>query len=122
MLYFNNEIIFYIAYLIISSVQLGATVDYAILATDRYKENRSSLDKHKAIAKTINDITASILVSGSVLTVVGFLMGLVSSNQLLAQLGILIGRGGLLSLLVVIFVLPGLLFIFDKIIIKGVKK
>ncbi|MBQ6393799.1 MMPL family transporter [Candidatus Saccharibacteria bacterium] len=119
--YFSGEVIFYIAYLIISSVQLGATVDYAILSTDRYKENRLTLDRRKAIAKTVSDVTSSILVSGSVLTIVGFLMGIVSSNQLLSQLGTLIGRGGLLSLLVVIFILPGLLYLFDKIIIKGEK-
>lgn len=115
--YFRSSRIFYIAYLIISSIQLGATVDYAILMTDRYKENRQTLDKRNTVQKTISDVTVSILTSGSVLTVVGLLLGYVSTNQLLAQLGIFIGRGAILSLTIVLFVLPGLLFLFDRLII-----
>ncbi|MBQ3309675.1 RND family transporter [Candidatus Saccharibacteria bacterium] len=116
--YFQDEVVFYVAYLIISSIQLGATVDYAILATDRYRENRAKLSKKEAVSQTVTDVTPSIIVSGGVLTMVGFLMGWVSSNQLIAQLGIFIGRGALLSLLVVIFVLPGLLYIMDKAVVK----
>ena len=56
------------------------------------------------------------------LAVVGMLMGVVSSNQLLAQLGIFIGRGAILSLIIVLFVMPGILYIFDKLIIKKAKK
>lgn len=115
--YFRNTTIFYIAYLIISSIQLGATVDYAILMTDRYKENRETYDKKEAVIQTISDVTVSILTSGSVMTVVGLLMGYISSNQLLAQLGLFIGRGALLSLFIVFFVLPGFLFLFDRLII-----
>ncbi|MGN1267075.1 MAG: MMPL family transporter, partial [Dorea sp.] len=105
---------YYIAYLIISSVQLGATVDYAILMTDRYKENRHTLEKKEAVVQTISDVTVSILTSGSVLTVVGLLLGFISTNQLLAQLGIFIGRGAIFSLTIVLLVLPGLLLLFDK--------
>lgn len=112
--YFMNQTIFYIAYLIISSIQLGATVDYAILMTDRYKENRSLMQKHKAVIQTISDVTVSILTSGSTLTVVGLLLGEFSSNQLLAQLGIFIGRGAIFSLIIVFFVLPGFLLLFDR--------
>lgn len=120
--YFRSSRIFYIAYLIISSIQLGATVDYAILMTDRYKENRQTLDKRNTVQKTISDVTVSILTSGSVLTVVGLLLGYVSTNQLLAQLGIFIGRGAILSLTIVLFVLPGLLFLFDRLIIRKRKE
>lgn len=120
--YFSSSRIFYIAYLIISSIQLGATVDYAILMTDRYKENRQTLDKKNAVQQTISDVTVSILTSGSVLTVVGLLLGYVSTNQLLAQLGIFIGRGAILSLVIVLFVLPGLLFLFDRLVIRKKKE
>jgi len=116
--YFTDEPVFYLAYLIISSVQLGATVDYAILMTERYRENRTSLDKKQAVAQTVSDVFVSILTSGSVLTVVGFLMGALSSNQLLAQLGVFLGRGALFSLIIVLAVLPGLLYLSDKIIIR----
>lgn len=114
--YFTGTEIYYIAYLIISSVQLGATVDYAILLTDRYKENRLVLGKKQAIIQTLSDSSVSILTSGSVLTIVGHLLGYISSNQLLAQLGIFIGRGALFSLAIVFFVLPGLLYIFDRLV------
>ncbi len=119
--YFMDQTIFYIAYLIISSIQLGATVDYAILMTDRYKENRQSLSKKKAVRQTISDVTVSILTSGSVLTAVGLLLGYISTNQLLAQLGIFVGRGAIFSLVIVLLILPGLLFLFDK-LITGTKK
>lgn len=120
--YFMNQRIFYIAYLIISSIQLGATVDYAILMTDRYKENRQSMAKKEAIGHTISDVTVSILTSGSVLTVCGFMLGYMSTNQLLAQLGIFIGRGAIFSLAIVLFVLPGLLYIFDRLITRPKEK
>lgn len=119
--YFTDSRVFYIAYLIISSVQLGATVDYAILMTDRYKENRLILEKKEAIVQTISDVTVSILTSGSALTVVGLLLGYLSANGLLAQLGIFLGRGAIFSLFIVFFVLPGLLMIFDKLIIRNLK-
>ena len=119
--YFSDQTIFYIAYLIISSIQLGATVDYAILLTDRYLENRQSMSKKEAIKETISSVTVSILTSGSVLTVVGFLMGIISTHGLLAQLGTFLGAGTLCSLGIVLFVLPGLLYIFDSIISKTTK-
>lgn len=120
--YFAGTPVFYIAYLIISSVQLGATVDYAILMTDRYKENRETLEKREAVVQTISDVTVSILTSGSVLTVVGLLLGYISTNQLLAQLGIFIGRGAIFSLTIVLLVLPGLLLLLDRVVIRSKKK
>lgn len=117
--YFSDTPIFYIAYLIISSIQLGVTVDYAILMTDRYRENRMQGSKKEAVIQTIMDVTVSILTSGSTLTVVGLLMGYISSNQLLGQLGLFIGRGAIFSLIIVLFVLPGILYLFDHFIIKS---
>lgn len=119
--YFTNSPVYYLAYLIISSVQLGATVDYAILMTDRYRENRQSLDKKQAVVQTVADTFVSIMTSGGVMTVTGFLLGWMSSNQLLGQLGVFIGRGAIFSLAIVILVLPGLLYIFDSLAV-GRKK
>lgn len=119
--YFASQSIFYIAYLIISSIQLGATVDYAILFTDRYLENRKAMPKKRAIIETTASCAVSILTSGSALTAVGFLLGYISTHGLLAQLGIFIGRGTLCSLAIVIFVLPGLLYTFDGLIRKTTK-
>ena len=118
---FADQPIYYLAYLIISSVQLGATVDYAILMTDRYRENRQTLEKKPAVIQTLSDTFVSIMTSGSVLTVVGFLLGWISSNQLLAQLGVFVGRGAVFSLIIVLFVLPGLLYVFDRFVMREKK-
>ena len=119
--YFAGNTIFYIAYLIISSIQLGATVDYAILFTERYKEYREKLSKKQAIVTTISSTTISIMTSASVLMVVGFLLGVISTHGLLSQLGYFLGKGTLCSLVIVLFVLPGLLYIFDGFIQKTSK-
>lgn len=112
--YFAGSDLYYIGYLIISSVQLGATIDYGILFTDRYREYRKQMGKKRAAMKTIQSRTMSILTSASILTVAGIVLGTVSTNGVLSQLGILIGRGAVISFILVIFVLPGLLMIFDK--------
>ena len=116
--YFTGTVVFYIAYLIISSVQLGATVDYAILFSDRYREYRETLDKKPAVAATVATVTTSVLTTGSGLAVVGFLMGAISSNQLLAQLGNFLGVGSLASLTIVLLALPGILYLIDPLIVS----
>lgn len=116
--YFAGSTIFYIAYLIISSIQLGATVDYAILFSERYKEERETKDKKQAVIQTISSVTVSILTSGGVLTIVGFLLGNISTHGLLSQFGFFLGKGTLCSLVIVLFILPGLLYIFDGLVIK----
>ena len=90
--------------------------------TDRYKENRQTFQKKEAVWHTISDVTVSILTSGIVLTAVGLLLGYISTNQLLAQLGIFVGRGAIFSLMIVLLILPGLLFLFDKLITRTPKK
>lgn len=119
--YYAGQELFYIAYLIISSIQLGATVDYAILFTDRYKENRQNFDKKESIIETISNVTVSVLTSGVTLTVVGFLLGNFSTHGLLSQLGYLLGKGTLCSLISVLFILPGFLYLTDKLIVRKTK-
>lgn len=114
--YFAGSTVQYIAYLIISSIQLGATVDYAILFTDRYLEYRHTMTKKKAVAETVSSVTTSILTSGTVLSLVGFLLSAISTHGILSQLGLFLGRGTLLSMTSVFFVLPGLLYLFDGLI------
>lgn len=116
--YFSGSELYYIGYLIISSVQLGATIDYGILFTDRYREYRKVMGKKRAALNTIQSCTMSILTSASILTVAGIVLGTISTNGVLSQLGILIGRGAVISFILVIFVLPGLLMTFDKLIEK----
>lgn len=122
--YFTNDFVFYIAYLIISSVQLGATVDYAILLTSRYMEVRETASKKKTIVETLRSTTVSIMTSASILTIAGLLLWKISTHGILSQLGHLLARGTALSTLIVLFVIPGMLYIFDGLIQKttvGVK-
>ncbi|MCD8342424.1 MAG: MMPL family transporter [Clostridiales bacterium] len=116
--YFTDSTVFYVSNLIISSIQLGATVDYAILLTDRYMEYRREMGKKRALQEALSAVTVSMLTSGIVLAVIGFMMGAVSSHGIISQLGTLIGRGSLLSLGLVLFVLPGLLYLLDGLIGK----
>lgn len=119
--YFNGTTLFYVSFLIISSVQLGATVDYAILLTHRYMDFRKTFPKLQAVRQTITVATVPIITSGIALTVIGYLMGGFCSHGVLMQLGSLLGRGTLLSMAIVFFVLPGLLYLSDKIIEKTTK-
>ena len=112
--YFTGSILFYFSYLIVGSIHLGATVDYAILMTNRYIEYRHVLSKKEAVKKTISMVTVSVITSGSALVVVGFLLGFITSHGILRQLGTLLGRGAIFSMVIVFFVLPGLLYLLDK--------
>lgn len=119
--YFMESTVFYISYLIISSVQLGATVDYAILTTDRYREFRETYNKKDAVIETVSACSVSILTSAIVLIVVGFLLGAISTHGVLSQLGNFLGVGTICSLIIVLFALPGLLYMCDGIIQKTTK-
>lgn len=112
--YFSGDTLFYMGYLIISSIQLGATVDYAILMTSRYMEMREIYKKREALKKTISSVSVSILTSSIILTVVGYILGYMTTHGLISQLGILLGQGTLCSTAIVFFVLPGLLYLLDR--------
>ena len=114
--YFRGTPVFYISYLIVSSIQLGATVDYAILFADRYLEFRASMPKREAVVSTVSAVTLSVSTSGSAIIVVGLLLGFVSNHGIISQLGFFLGIGSLLSLTIVLFVLPGFLYLCDGVI------
>ena len=116
--YFMGNEINYIGFLIISTVQLGATVDYAIIMSDTYMKKRRIASKLKATWLTLVDTVGSIFVSGSILSSAGLCLSIISSNPIISELGILLCRGTLLSMALVIFVLPGVLNIFDRVINK----
>ena len=120
--YFAGNALSFIGYLIISTVQLGATVDYAILFTDTYLNNRKTFDKKKAMRLTIEDKLTAILTSAGILATAGFTLAYTSSNPIISDLGTLLGRGTLLSLAMVSFVLPALLVLFDGFIQKTTLK
>ena len=120
--YFTDETLFYIAYLIISSIQLGATVDYAILMGTRYQEERYRKERYEALIDTVNITSISILTPAVILAVAGFLIGFFCTNTAIAQLGILLGRGAVLSCTMVLLVLPAYLYTFDRFLVKNRKQ
>ncbi len=116
--YFADEKLFYIGYLIISSIQLGATVDYAILYADRYIDNRSRMNSIDATKASSAETSLSILTSAIILAAAGLMLGFISTNGIISQLGVLVGRGAILSSVLVLLVLPALINLFDKVIYK----
>ncbi len=116
--YFYGNSINYLGFLVINTVQLGATVDYAILLTDNYRRFRKEYPKQEAMKVTLGESFHSILISSTILSSAGFCVGYTSSNPIVSNLGILLGRGTILSMLLVVCVLPGLLLLFDRIIEK----
>jgi predicted RND superfamily exporter protein len=120
--YFSGQAFNFIGYLVISTVQLGATVDYAILLTDRYQGLRKEHSKKEAMDKAIVGNIPAIIVSAAVLALSGFTLSATSTNQIIAELGTLLFRGTLLSFLMVVGVLPALLMLLDKVITKTTLK
>ncbi|MEA4820979.1 MAG: MMPL family transporter, partial [Erysipelotrichales bacterium] len=112
--YFTGTALCYIGFLVINTVQLGATVDYAILFTDHYVNNRKTLDKKEAIKKSLNETFSSILISATILALAGLTLWVTSSNPIVSELGMLLSRGTFLSMLLVIAFLPALLSMFDR--------
>lgn len=111
--YFADQPLVYIGYLVINTVQLGATIDYAILMTNGYTANRRTMGKREAVVATLNTNFESVLTSGVILTAAGLCLGFVSSLQVVAELGILLARGTVLSMAMVVLALPALLILFD---------
>ncbi|MFZ5353665.1 MAG: efflux RND transporter permease subunit [Bacillota bacterium] len=116
--YFTGKSISYIGFLIVSSIQLGATIDYAIMLTSQYVENRKQLGKKESIINAIGEAGSSISTSALIMCVSGFMIGRISTVATISEMGTLIGRGALLSGVMVIAFLPQLLLSFDGIIRK----
>lgn len=115
--YFQGVEMVYMGYIIVSSIQLGATVDYSILLANNYLAKRKTLPKKKACVEAVAASCSSIFTSGSIITLAGYIVYMISSTTAIADLGHLIGRGGLFSLVLVLTVLPLLLTLFDNFIV-----
>lgn len=120
--YIMGDSVVYIGYIIVSCLQLGATIDYSILMSNNYMEMRETMESRQAAVAAISKSALSIITSGGILTVVGYLLYFTSSIQAISQVGRLVGRGALLSMLLVLSLLPALLAAFDKPIRKQQEK
>lgn len=120
--YYTGTTIPFISSIVIGTIQLGATVDYAILLTSRFKEELSNTnDKKEAMIKALQSSSRSIITSA--LTFFGATagVGIISELEMISSLCVLMARGAIISMLVILFVLPGILLIFEGIIIKTSK-
>ena len=120
--YFTGTSINYVGYLVLNTVQLGATVDYAILLSVTYMRNRKIMPKKQAVHAAMGESFGSILVSSATMAMAGFTLAGTSTNPLIADIGILLGRGTLLSMTMVLIFLPALLTFFDRLIQKTTYK
>lgn len=111
----TNTNLYFFVYLIVSAIQMGATIDYAIVSTTRYQDLVQTMDKKTAVIETLNQVFPTIITSGVILSFAGFLINFLVSDPLISTLGLALGRGTIISILSVMCVLPLLLYFFyDK--------
>ena len=120
--YYTGTKLPFVASIVIGTIQLGSTVDYAILMTTRYKRERNhGANKHDAITTAHRVSAQSIMVSALSFFAATIGVGLYSNIDMISSLCILMARGALISMVVVIFVLPSMFMVFDKVIVKTSK-
>ncbi len=110
--------LFFMSYLIVSSIQMGANIDYAIVISGRYMELKDKMSKEDAIIETMNFAFPTIVTSGSMLALAGILIGQMSSDGAICGIGQCLGRGTIISIIIVMFCLPQILLLGEKIIDK----
>lgn len=116
--YITSTDIFFICYVIIGAIQLGATIDYAIVLTHNYQTARKETDKSTALSIALKKSTPTILTSGLILIVAGGTIGLLMSQATVAEVGNFISRGAFISVIAVLIVLPSFLYTLDSFILK----
>lgn len=110
--------LFFMSYLIVSSIQMGANIDYAIVISSRFMELKDKMSKRDAIVETMNFAFPTIVTSGSMLALAGIFIGQMSSDGAICGIGQCLGRGTVISIVIVMFVLPQILLLGERIIDK----
>lgn len=114
----QNKPLFFMSYLIVSSIQMGANIDYAIVISGRYMELKDKMSKEQAIIETMNFAFPTIVTSGTMLAIAGILIGQMSSDGAICGIGQCLGRGTIISIIIVMFALPQILLLGEKVIEK----
>ncbi len=114
--YIKDEGLYFLGYLLVSSIQMGANIDYAIIITSRYLDFKKEMSPRQAVTEALNQAFPTIITSGTILAVAGILIGFISTDGATAILGTYLGQGTIISVILVIFVLPQLLYLGDSII------
>lgn len=110
--------IFFMSYLVVSSIQMGANIDYAIVIASRYMELKQEMAPREAIIETMNFAFPTVITSGTIMTMAGTLIGSMTSEAAIVGIGQSIGRGTIISLILVMFVLPQILLLGGTVIEK----
>ena len=116
--YLMNITSSFVTNMIVSAIQMGATIDYAIVIMNHYQELRDKFDKKTAMSLAVNESFPTILTSGTILTMAGFLISMRVSDVYIGHIGLAVGRGALISVILVLTVLPQIIVLLDKIINK----
>ena len=114
----TGKYLFYLAYLIVSSIQMGANIDYAIVIASRYQDLKNKMHHRDAIVETMNFAFPTIITSGAIMSISGFLIGSMTSEPVIAGIGESLGRGTVISIILVMFVLPQILLIGSGVVDK----
>lgn len=112
----EHKNLFFMSYLIVSSIQMGANIDYAIVISGRFMELKDHMPKKQAIIETMNFAFPTIVTSGSMLALAGIFIGQMSSDGAICGIGQCLGRGTIISIFIVMFVLPQILLLGEKVI------
>ena len=116
--YLKGENLFFLTYLIISAIQMGANIDYAIVISSRYMELKERMPLREAMIETLNLSFPTIITSGTMLASAGMIIGYMTSNETISTIGVYLGSGTLISIFLVMCVLPQILLMGDIIIRK----
>ena len=116
--YLEHQMPSFVTNMIVSAIQMGATIDYAIVLMNRYLVLKQERDKKEAMASAVNQSFATVLTSGSIMTIAGFLIGVRVTDVYVSHIGLAVGRGAFISVILVLTVLPQLLVLLDKAVEK----
>jgi predicted RND superfamily exporter protein len=116
--FLQGKYLFFMSYLVVSSIQMGANIDYAIVITNRYVQLKRTMPIKEAMVETLNQAFPTIITSGSILSAAGFLIGRFTSNSTISSIGTCLGRGTVISIVLVMTVLPQMILLGDTIIEK----
>ena len=112
----TNTPLYFLGYLIVSAIQMGANIDYAIVMSSHYQEKKRAMPHKQAIVEALNAAFPTVFTSGTIMASAGLLIGNMSAQPVIAILGTCIGRGTIISMFLVLFVLPSILVLGDSII------
>ncbi len=110
--------VFFMSYIVVTCILMGATIDYGILMSNHYIENRKTKDKKESLHLAVEAAMPTIFTSGLILVICGFVISLISSQSSISTVGLLIGIGGICSIAMILFVLPATLYLLDGFVMK----